>query len=781
MTSKVSKAAQDVLPPWLWFWLGASLLLTFLAGPASWLGEGVVLFAGYPELGTQLPIFRTVGLAFVLPAAVIFAGAATVALPWVRAAYLERRFGLKEPASQTPKLKEISDFVHRYEPDLEIKVNLARPNQLAFVYPLGYRKSALGVFGGLIILWGQERTTAESILLHEIGHRRHGDVLIVGAGSLLTTFVRYGLLVGTVGLAIGFAALAVNVAVPDNLRQALYFGRLLLLTPIVAILVAVPILILPLVGMWCAEFNADRFALEAQRSSDAMVKAVDKLRPRKSRWRWLLLWMTHPPDTLRRWAVRHYTKRGTLVALLLLFPVATLISALCQIVWDTYLFFDIEALLIAVDTRLDLLAPRWLAIAATILLWPFVAGLWGRLFSAGRPIAEASGEGGYRGYVYTCVLLVGLVGLYYGVSPKAVLQPGPIPAGEYSTTYFDPGFSFNVDGGWEVAAPGDSPGLLVLGQENTGEVRFQNVTGSHLNFYDKSGEVGVEHQVAPPAVHDNAVLWYALISQHPNLQVAVPRVEQIGGAKFLAFDVELSSIPRDYPQGCSRPCIPLFHYSHFNTQGEDFFLRAGNKLRILVTEVGGEPIMIAIGATEQGFDRFLNQAAGVLGSVNWNADVSSSASSSPPGSASTSVTSPSSLPASQYKTPSPSASPSPSPVGSTEEAAVIDAAKNYYQYAESGDYSTTYDLLSNESQTFYTMDEWVRANTTLDSAAAEFVVTDAYPADIGLGVPTYAVTVTVYLPDGSSFERTTYFVNEADHWAHHLSEEEVDSFNGALH
>jgi hypothetical protein len=111
---------------------------------------------------------------------------------------------------------------------------------------------------------------------------------------------------------------------------------------------------------------------------------------------------------------------------------------------------------------------------------------------------------------------------------------------------------------------------------------------------------------------------------------------------------------------------------------------------------------------------------------------------------------------------------------------VIDAANNYYQYAESGDYSTTYDLLSSGYQDYYTQDEWVRANTILDSAAAEFDVTGAYLDDIGLGVPTYAVTVTVYA-DGSSFERTTYFVYEADHWAHYLSKEEVDSFDGALY
>ena len=100
--------------------------------------------------------------------------------------------------------------------------------------------------------------------------------------------------------------------------------------------------------------------------------------------------------------------------------------------------------------------------------------------------------------------------------------------------------------------------------------------------------------------------------------------------------------------------------------------------------------------------------------------------------------------------------------------------------AEIGDYYTTYDLLSYEDQNYYTQDEWVTANTVLDSAAGEFVVTDAYPDDLGLGVPTYAVTVTVYA-DGSSFNRTTYFIYEAGYWAHYLTGEEVDMFDGALY
>jgi hypothetical protein len=117
----------------------------------------------------------------------------------------------------------------------------------------------------------------------------------------------------------------------------------------------------------------------------------------------------------------------------------------------------------------------------------------------------------------------------------------------------------------------------------------------------------------------------------------------------------------------------------------------------------------------------------------------------------------------------------------TEEAEVINAAINYYQYAEIGDYYTTHSLLSTDDQAMYPVDVWVQANTVLDSAAGEFVVTDAYPEDVGNGYPTYAVLVTVYMPDGSTFNRKTYFTNQGNgFWAHWLSQEEMDLFNGAL-
>jgi hypothetical protein len=115
-----------------------------------------------------------------------------------------------------------------------------------------------------------------------------------------------------------------------------------------------------------------------------------------------------------------------------------------------------------------------------------------------------------------------------------------------------------------------------------------------------------------------------------------------------------------------------------------------------------------------------------------------------------------------------------------EEASAINGAIAYYQAAEVGDYYTTYSLLSYEDQSNYSEDYWVQANTILDSAAGEFVVTDAYPEDVGNGYSTYAVLVTVYMADGSSFNRQTYFTNEGGYWGHYLSDEEMNMFNNAL-
>jgi hypothetical protein len=112
-----------------------------------------------------------------------------------------------------------------------------------------------------------------------------------------------------------------------------------------------------------------------------------------------------------------------------------------------------------------------------------------------------------------------------------------------------------------------------------------------------------------------------------------------------------------------------------------------------------------------------------------------------------------------------------------EEVAVLNAADAYYAAAEIGDYGTTWSLLSADDQLSYPPDVWAQANTNLDSAAGEFVVYNVEPTgDPGF----YYVDLTVYLADGTSFDRRTMFHYENSYWVHWLTQEEMGMFDGAL-
>ena len=111
-----------------------------------------------------------------------------------------------------------------------------------------------------------------------------------------------------------------------------------------------------------------------------------------------------------------------------------------------------------------------------------------------------------------------------------------------------------------------------------------------------------------------------------------------------------------------------------------------------------------------------------------------------------------------------------------EEAAVLDAATAYYQAAKMGDYAYTYNHLSRSDQAYYTLDEWVAANTALDSAASEFVIYDVFQAT----AVSYEVDLTVYLADGSSFNRRTMWTPVNGEYMHWLTGEEQDMFNSVL-
>jgi cell division protein FtsB len=116
-------------------------------------------------------------------------------------------------------------------------------------------------------------------------------------------------------------------------------------------------------------------------------------------------------------------------------------------------------------------------------------------------------------------------------------------------------------------------------------------------------------------------------------------------------------------------------------------------------------------------------------------------------------------------------------VATQDEVAVLDAANSYYAAAELGDYETTWSLLSGDDQAMYPLGDWQQANTNLDSASGEFVVYNVEPVP---GDPSfYNVDLTVFMADGSSFDRRTMFHWES-YWAHWLTDEEMSMFDGAL-
>ncbi len=152
---------------------------------------------------------------------------------------------------------------------------LLRSAPLAFVYPRGYGRSSLALFGGLVVLWRADRPAAEAVLHHELAHHDRGDVAILGVGSLFETVIRFtGLyylalyvlpvLILIAGQALRLWGEAQTLGVPaedlwsHQLRQlaTLHAPGLaaIFLSHLFRIVAA---LAMPLAGIWVAEFAAD--------------------------------------------------------------------------------------------------------------------------------------------------------------------------------------------------------------------------------------------------------------------------------------------------------------------------------------------------------------------------------------------------------------------------------------------------------------------------------------------------------------------------------------------
>lgn len=455
-----------ILPPWLWFWIATYLVMLPNVLAYHWqetiqpMLSPQPLPAGIGEPHTAIMLVLP-GFTELLPITMLLIGVVYVFMPHLRRHRVERRYNLALPLTTTPALKEIIETVREYAPSVEVKVNLKRGDQTAFTYATGYRRSAIAIFGGLVKLWHSDREAGKAILLHELGHCRHGDVLMVGAGSFFETLLNAWLpflvlffIIPSVVIYLGMAissfhehwqlaqqwneinrqAEDINAQLRelgldpvDVVNQGNWFTGWLLLQAknfftlelpgnisiIVSLIILTPVIIAtPLTATWCAEFNADQFVITEQQSPEPLLRGLALVSPTISRWTWITSRLSHPPTKLRQWMAQHGRTQKPLLALLLLFPlsyIAKLIFLNIRAIAAMAIVFSpgeiLQTLLHANATGLRALAPFLLGTGVVLLLYPKIAVVWEQLFCKERRTANPAS---YKEYAIASAIVAGL-------------------------------------------------------------------------------------------------------------------------------------------------------------------------------------------------------------------------------------------------------------------------------------------------------------------------------------------------------------------------------------
>ena len=289
-----SRPALTVLtmPPWLWVWV-AGYLLAGMPAAISGMYSGVVPFLGHLSSPLQvtdpsLTVESFSSIFGVLIYAPLAAGAVTVLFPHLRGRWVEWRFELT--CDDRRIMTEMQQFVKDHDPSIQLRVSI-RGDQMARIYPVGWRSARIAVFLPLTTLWKSDRKAAEAILLHEVAHRRQGDQLIMGLGSPFVWLIRIWapayLLFVFIPVMVYFVAggdtFASFVAVSGG-QDA----------------VAIPAEIaLPVTALWLAELSADQLAAQ-EIGADALRRALRAgTGPCASPATRAVTLLSHPPRRLR--------------------------------------------------------------------------------------------------------------------------------------------------------------------------------------------------------------------------------------------------------------------------------------------------------------------------------------------------------------------------------------------------------------------------------------------------------------------------------------------------
>jgi len=389
-----------LLPPYLWIWLiifaatfpfnlnYLQILLSDVFSTTPLPGEDILPFGFLLRMANFVELF---------PLLIIIIGVLSLAAPSIRRSYVRRKYGLTDDV-QIATLLEISAFIRNYLPDISILNNPLRGDQVAFIYPVGFRKAGLGLMGGVIKLWKTDNESARGVLLHEIAHVRSGDTLITGAGSgfrilfnfwpvlFVITVVVPAIIVWLMTSYLFFTELS-GLMPPGEIITYKFEQVLFLTLPslflmlLTSLMWAASIIFLPLAALWYSELAADCIAARCQGVPAPLVRALSLYSMPVSRWRWFLARATHPPTRLRLFVLQHVSSPfiHTLL-LILIFPAAVVISMFFTVLY--YASSDLSVLLtnqVSLSTTASILPKVTVITAAllffvgiSILLWPSV-------------------------------------------------------------------------------------------------------------------------------------------------------------------------------------------------------------------------------------------------------------------------------------------------------------------------------------------------------------------------------------------------------------------------
>ena len=419
-----------MMPPWLWLWLICDLAVLIPAEVSNERHQ-IALYTGHGEIAPQVTAGMpyTLLLLFTILSGLTYAifaiGVIATVFPQLRGRRVERRLGLApgDAADEGAMLAEMQLFVGQYDPSTRLRATM-HDDQMARIYPVGWRTARIAVFRPLPELWRRDRETAQAILLHEVAHRRHGHQFVVGLASPLVWLIRIWVPVFVV---LALAPVVVYAALGGGLLSQAVAGQgaWQLLQP-------VGLLILPVTALWLAELDADMATarvLGADPVRRALEATGDTRAPAGAR---LLGPLSQPPRRLR---LRHAAAQPTSTFALLAAWPAALIAQLLVIVAGAAIAYllisqslpDIGRDLLA-GTRQFLLSNRILIIAAIILLllWPVLARPWHRLWSA-RPGPD--GRQPWRPYLTAAVVPVALLALSLAPLPTTYARHDAAPAG----------------------------------------------------------------------------------------------------------------------------------------------------------------------------------------------------------------------------------------------------------------------------------------------------------------------------------------------------------------